>query len=85
MGSKHDRANTLHQKALQMLETSTMMLEVASELLSQGNHIEAERLWDEARSLRKNSLRLLAESKAPLDQHFVSHYADPPQSDFRKR
>lgn len=52
----------IRELALAALEKSTRMLEVALELVKQGNHEEAARLRNEARTQRTNSMSLLAEA-----------------------
>lgn len=52
----------IRELALAALEKSTKMLEVALELVKQGNHEEAARLRNEARTQRTNSMSLLAEA-----------------------
>jgi hypothetical protein len=49
----------LQQRALEALEESTKMFEVALKLLKQGNRTEAGRIWDEARTLRNDSIYLM--------------------------
>jgi hypothetical protein len=53
---------TLREKALEALETSTRMLQVALDLLSQGNQVEATRVRNEARKQRTISTLLMAEA-----------------------
>lgn len=52
----------LRRQALQALESSTRMLDVAFDLLKQGNETEAERVRDEARQQRTISTLLMAEA-----------------------
>lgn len=52
----------LREQALEALEKSTKMFEVAFELLKQGNRAEAERLRNEARTQRTISTLLMAEA-----------------------
>ena len=53
---------TLREKALEALESSTKMLQVALDLLTQGNQVEATRVRDEARKQRTISTLLMAEA-----------------------
>jgi hypothetical protein len=51
------------QKALEALRESTKTLEIAEQLLDVGNVKEAERLRDEAREKRNDSMRLMARAQ----------------------
>lgn len=67
----------LRKQALQALESSTRMFDVAFDLLKQGNESEAERVRDEARHQRTISTLLMAEannleSTPPSNQHHQS-------------
>ncbi len=67
----------LRKQALQALESSTRMLDVAFDLLKQGNESEAERVRDEARHQRTISTMLMAEANnldvtPPSNQHHQS-------------
>ena len=53
---------TLREKALEALEKSTKMLQVALDLLTQGNEVEAARVHKEARKQRTISTMLMAEA-----------------------
>jgi hypothetical protein len=53
------RTANLHFIALETLENSTRLFELASVLLNQGQAVEAERLRKEARAKRNVSVRLL--------------------------
>jgi hypothetical protein len=53
---------TLRRKALEVLEKSTRMLEVAVDLLEQGNQAESARVRKEAQTQRMNSTLLMAEA-----------------------
>jgi hypothetical protein len=55
---------TLREKALEALESSTKMLQVALDLLTQGNQVEAARVRDEARKQRTISTLLMAEANS---------------------
>jgi hypothetical protein len=79
MGEFHHKSNsdglTLRKQALEALETSTKMLEVAVRLLKQGNRAESDRVRDEARTQRTISTLLLAEAnKLELNSHNL-HYS----------
>ena len=60
MGSREGL--TLRQKALEALERSTKMLQVALDLMIQGNQVEAARVHKEARKQRTISTLLMAEA-----------------------
>lgn len=60
MGSREGL--TLREKALEALERSTGMLQVALDLLTQGNQAEAARVRTEARKQRTISTLLMAEA-----------------------
>jgi hypothetical protein len=53
---------TLRKRALEALERSTKMLEVAVRLLKQGNRVESERVKGQARTQRTISTLLMAEA-----------------------
>ncbi len=55
---------TLREKALEALERSTEMLQVALKLLTQGNVVEAARVRTEARKQRTISTLLMAEANS---------------------
>jgi hypothetical protein len=54
--------SALRKQAMQALEQSTTMLEVASNLLDAGNREEAIRLKDDARAKRNVSVWLMSEA-----------------------
>lgn len=60
MGSREGL--TLREKALEALEKSTKMLQVALDLLTQGNQVESVRVRNEARKQRTISTFLMAEA-----------------------
>jgi hypothetical protein len=62
MGSREGL--TLREKALEALEKSTKMLQVALDLLTQGNQVEAARVRTEARKQRTISTLLMAEANS---------------------
>lgn len=53
---------TLRQRALEALERSTRMLQVAIDLLEQGNSVESDRVRKEAQTQRAISTLLMAEA-----------------------
>lgn len=55
---------TLREKALEALERSTKMLQIAVDLLTQGNKVESDRVRDEARKQRTISTLLMAEANS---------------------
>jgi len=55
---------TLREKALEALERSTEMLQVAVDLFTQGNQLEAIRVREEARKQRTISTLLMAEANS---------------------
>jgi hypothetical protein len=54
---------TFERKALEALQESTKILEVAEQLLSVGNLKEAERLRDKAREQRNVSVWLMSQAR----------------------
>jgi hypothetical protein len=54
----------LRQQAVEALEKSTKMLEVAVDLMKQGNRAEAQRLRSEAETQRTISTLLMAEANS---------------------
>lgn len=54
--------NELREQAMEALEESTTMLQVACDLLEQGNREEAVRLRDEARARRNVSVWLMTQA-----------------------
>ena len=57
----HDqRSMPLREQAMEALQQSTTMLQVARNLLEQGNREEAQRLQNEARIKRHDSVLLMA-------------------------
>ena len=58
----------LREQALEELYKSTTMLEVASNLLDQGNRDEAARLSEEARAKRNVSVWLMSKANS-LERH----------------
>ena len=70
----------LLERAMEALQESTTMLQVAGKLLDQGNLEEARRLRDKARARRNVSVWLMAkantsddEPEASLDEYQNSH------------
>lgn len=57
-------AIALTERAVSALQTSTTMLEVAQNLLNQGNSREAARLRNEARYKRNESILLMDQARA---------------------
>jgi hypothetical protein len=80
----YQRSGPLREQAMEALRESTTMLEVARNLLKQGNATEAQRLQGEARNKRNVSVLLMAKANA-LDNaspgRMPSHYQEP--SSFR--
>ncbi len=69
----------LREQALEALEESTKMLEVACNLLEQGNRKEAKRLQTEARTKRNVSVLLMVKANALENASRAksgSHYYD---------
>jgi hypothetical protein len=65
---------TLRRRALEALERSTKMLEVAIRLLKQGNRAESNRVKNEARTQRTISTLLMAEAnKLDLNAQAFHH------------
>jgi ribosome maturation protein Sdo1 len=73
----NQRSRPLREQAMEALRESTTMLEVARNLLKQGNRTEAQRLQWEARNKRNVSVLLMAKANA-LDNatpgRMPSHY-----------
>lgn len=65
---EQELAMALRQRAVSALEASTMMLQVAQDLLRQGNQKEAARLRNEARYKRNESILLMDQATA-VEQH----------------
>ena len=57
-------ALALRQRAVAALQTSTTMLKVAQNLLKQGNQTEADRLRNEARYKRNESILLMDQARS---------------------
>jgi primosomal protein N' len=84
MGSKVS-IPALREQAMEALEESTKMLEVASNLLDQGNKEEAIRLTDEARAKRNVSVWLMSKANAleinssqeARPRHYETHGSTP--------
>ena len=79
----NQRSGPLREQAMEALRESTTMLEVARNLLRQGNRTEAQRLQSEARNKRNVSVLLMAKANA-LDNaspgRMPSHYHEPNSS-----
>ena len=77
------RSGSLREQAMAALRESTTMLEVARNLLKQGNRAEAQRLQREARNKRNVSVLLMAKANA-LDNAspgiMPSYYHEPNSS-----
>ena len=63
-----DLASVLRERALSALESSMTMLEVAQNLLQQGNQREAARLRNDARFKRNESILLLDQARKVAQQ-----------------
>jgi hypothetical protein len=61
---EQDLALALRERAVSALEASTTMLQVAQDLLRQGNQKEAARLRNEARYKRNESILLMNQATA---------------------
>ncbi|MDQ2920643.1 MAG: hypothetical protein M3R52_03355 [Acidobacteriota bacterium] len=61
---EQELALALRERAVSALETSTTMLKVAQSLLKQGNQTEADRLRNEARYKRNESILLMDQARA---------------------
>lgn len=57
-------ALALRERAVAALQTSTTMLKVAQNLLKQGNQTEADRLRNEARYKRNESILLMDQARS---------------------
>jgi hypothetical protein len=73
-----ERSMPLREQAMEALEESTKMLEVACNLMEQGNRKEAERLHKAARSKRSVSVLLMARANALENAAYKrrSHYRE---------
>jgi hypothetical protein len=60
----HQETMPLREQAMEALQESTTMLEVACNLMEQGNRKEAERLHKAARTKRNVSVLLMAKANA---------------------
>lgn len=71
--SSQRSVSTLREQAMEALQTSTVMLEVASNLLDAGNREEAIRLKEEARAKRNVSVWLMSKANtlenSGVDEH----------------
>jgi hypothetical protein len=65
---EQELALALRERAVSALEASTTMLQVAQDLLKQGNQREAARLRNEARYKRNESILLMDQASA-VEQH----------------
>lgn len=76
MGSRESL--TLRQLALEALEKSTKMFDVAFKLQTQGNEVEAQRVRNDARTQRNVSTILMAEANyQKVDSNSVSSQRYP--------
>ena len=78
MGEFHQKGTrdelTLRKRALEALERSTQMLEIADRLLKQGNRVESDRVWTDARTQRTISTLLMAEAnKLEINSQTLRH------------
>ena len=74
----HSDGSDLREQAMEALQRSTTMLQVAGKLLDQGNVDEAKRLRDQARAQRNISVWLMA--KANTLETFDHHFPAAPYS-----
>jgi hypothetical protein len=75
---------TLREKALEALEKSTQMLQVALDLLTMGNQEESARVHKEARKQRTISTLLMAEANKLEMNLNISRAAHHPNAANRK-
>jgi hypothetical protein len=68
----YSEGTNLREQAMEALQRSTTLLQVAGKLLDQGNVNEAKRLRDQARAQRNVSVWLMAKANTleSFDQHF---------------
>jgi len=78
MGSKV-QTTTLQTQALEALEKSTKMFEVARRLLQQGNIVEAERIRNDARRQRTLSVWLMTNANAGTPEVDNTSIGPPPR------
>ena len=83
MGSREGL--TLREKALEALEKSTKMLQVALDLLTQGNGTEAARVHKEARKQRTISTLLMAEANRVEMNLDIARSSHHPNATIQKR
>lgn len=79
----HGTGTELREQAMEELQQSTTMLQVAGKLLDQGNVEEAKRLRDEARAHRNISVWLMAKANTleqSLRRHLPATYHQPHSS-----
>lgn len=74
--SSQRSVSALREQAMEALQASTTMLEVASNLLDAGNRAEAIRLKEKARAKRNVSVWLMSkantlENSAPGEERFI--------------
>lgn len=82
MGSREGL--TLREKALEALQKSTKMLQVALDLMTQGNQEESARVHQEARKQRTISTLLMAEANKLEMSLNIARAAHYPNSTNRK-
>ena len=79
---------TLRKRALEALQRSTKMLEVAIRLLKQGNRAESDRVKSEARTQRTISTLLMAEANKldlnPQAHDYPAHARSAGRSQFTR-
>ena len=75
---------TLRERALEALEKSTEMLQVALKLLGQGNQVEAARVQTEARKQRTISTFLMAEANSLENSTKIFRSGQSPDTTRRK-
>ena len=80
---RHQQTMPLREQAMEALQESTTLLEVACNLMEQGNRKEAERLHREAQNKRHVSVLLMAKANA-LENDYrgsaISHYRENERS-----
>ena len=80
---RNQQTMPLREQAMEALQESTTLLEVACNLMEQGNRKEAERLHKEAQNKRHASVLLMAKANAMENGPpgtFSSHFLDSDKS-----
>ena len=80
---RNQQTMPLREQAMEALQESTTLLEVACNLMEQGNRKEAERLHKEAQNMRQASVLLMAKANALENRgsgNLAAHFAQQENS-----